>query len=248
MEPVVLDARPEASLLLYCLPPAGSGPGYYRSWVSLVPPWVELRSLQLPGRGDRSTQPSMTDPLQLGAHIAAAISACEKDRPYVLFGHSAGALLAYVTVRHLRDLGARLPRLLAVSALPAPHLGAYTAALPARLAAGLQGLRDLIGPIPEELLDTPAAAAVCTTVLADLLLLLHYRHQAAPPLDIPLALYGGEHDPVTTTAELEAWNALVTAPVRPRLFPGAHTYPAQHSPALLHQLTTDISNLLTTPG
>ncbi|GHH45385.1 hypothetical protein [Streptomyces candidus] len=40
-------------------------------------------------------------------------------------------------------------------------------------------------------------------------------------------LFGGTQDPSTPLADLRAWNDLVAVPAEPRLFPGAHMYPAQ---------------------
>ncbi|WP_234426433.1 thioesterase II family protein [Streptomyces niger] len=238
---VVLASRPQATVRLYCLPPAGCGPEYYEFWTQLVPPWVELCSIELPGRGRRSHQPSLTDPDQCAAHIAEALESATDPRPYALFGHSVGAFLAYIATCHLQRVLGRMPNLLAVSALPAPHLDAYTAALPSRLAAGLDGLSDFVGPIPENILNTPEAATACTAILADLLMLLHYRHHTVPQLEVPLALYGGDHDPLTSQNTLVAWNDLVTASTTPRLFTGAHTYPNQHAELLVHHLTDELS-------
>ncbi len=244
---VQLTGRTRARLRVYCLPPSGCGPEYYAPWTRCAPAELDICSFSLPGRGQRSGEPSQTDPRRLAADIAEAIHRCHDPRPFAVYGHSVGALMAYLATCSLRHSKNRTPHLLALSALPAPHLGLYAAALPARLAAGLAGLTDLIGPISEDLIHTPMAAALCTPILADLLLLMHYRHsREEAPLDLPLALYGGTHDPITDTSSLTAWSELVTTPVTPRLFPGAHTYPADHTHALVHQLTHDLADACTT--
>lgn len=236
-ERVVLAARPQAALRLYCVPPAGAGPDCYLRWAPLLPPWIEPCSVALPGRGTRADEPSLTDPAYLSARLAAVLDDWTDPRPFAVFGHSAGALLAYEATRHLRRTHGRLPSLLAVSSLSAPHLDAYTAGLPPRLTAGLEGIRELVGPIPDQLFaDARLMAAACTPLLADCLLLLHYRHRPEPPLDVPLALYGGEGDPVTGVPDLQAWNDLVTTPVPAQLFPGGHTYLHTETKALVGRL------------
>lgn len=245
---VVLDARPQAALRLYGVPPAGAGPDCYLRWVPLLPSWIEPCSVALPGRGARSAEPSLTDPAYLSARLAAVLDDWADPRPFAVFGHSAGALLAYEASRHLRRTHGRLPALLAVSSLSAPHIDAYSAGLPPRLTAGLEGIRELVGPIPEQLLaDARLMAAACTPLLADCLLLLHYRHRPEPPLDLPLALYGGEQDPVTPVQELQAWNDLVTTPACPRLFPGGHTYPQTGTKALVDHLTGALGTVINRP-
>lgn len=245
---VVLAARPQAALRLYCVPPAGAGPDCYLRWAPLLPSWIEPCSVALPGRGARSAEPSLTDPAYLSARLASVLDDWADPRPFAVFGHSAGALLAYEATRHLRRTHGRLPALLAVSSLSAPHIDAYSAGLPPRLTAGLEGLRELVGPIPEQLLaDARLMAAACTPLLADCLLLLHYRHRTGPPLDVPLALYGGEQDPVTPVQELRAWNDLVSAPADPQLFPGGHTYLQTGTKALVDHLTGALDTVLHRP-
>ncbi|MBM4791673.1 thioesterase [Streptomyces sioyaensis] len=247
-ERVVLAARPQASLRLYALPPAGAGPDCYLRWVPLLPPWIELCSVALPGRGTRAGEPSLTDPAYLSARLAAVLDDWTDPRPFAVFGHSAGALLAYEATRHLRRTHGRPPALLAVSSLSAPHLDAYSADLPPRLTAGLAGLRELVGPIPEQLLaDARLMAAACTPLLADLLLLLHYRHHPEPPLRVPLALYGGELDPVTGLRQLRAWNDLVTTPASAQLFPGGHGYLQTSAKALVDHLTGVLGTVIEPP-
>ncbi|MFI9075558.1 thioesterase II family protein [Streptomyces sioyaensis] len=247
-ERVVLAARPQASLRLYAVPPAGAGPDCYLRWVPLLPPWIELCSVGLPGRGSRAGEPSLTDPAYLSARLAAVLDDWTDPRPFAVFGHSAGALLAYEATRHLRRTHGRPPALLAVSSLSAPHLDAYTADLPPRLTAGLAGLRELVGPIPEQLLaDARLMAAACTPLLADLLLLLHYRHHPEPPLPVPLALYGGEHDPVTGLRPLQAWNDLVTTPASAQLFPGGHSYLHTATKELVGHLTDVLGTVINRP-
>ncbi|WP_328381526.1 hypothetical protein OHS81_01025 [Streptomyces sp. NBC_00400] len=70
---VVLDARPQAALRLYGVPPAGAGPDCYLRWVPLLPSWIEPCSVALPGRGARSDEPSLTDPAYFSARLAAVL-------------------------------------------------------------------------------------------------------------------------------------------------------------------------------
>ncbi|URZ99780.1 hypothetical protein NCG97_02375 [Streptomyces lydicamycinicus] len=61
---------------------------------------------------------------------------------------------------------------------------------------------------------------------------------------MPLALYGGEHDPVTSVPDLQAWNDLVTTPAPVQLFPGGHTYLQTETKALVDRLTETLDPAL----
>ncbi|WP_329201723.1 thioesterase II family protein [Streptomyces sp. NBC_00667] len=242
---VALAPRPAAALRLCCLPPAGAGPVFYQSWTRYLPDTVELCSVELPGRGTRAGRPSCTDMGVVVSGIAEAVSDQSDSRSMVLFGHSVGALLAYEVTRALRREGQRLPKMLALSGMPAAHLGAYPAAVYHVLAAGREGLSDLFGPVPKRLIRSPRlGAAAMAPLLADCLLEVQYRHREESPLDVPLALYGGADDTFAPTEAVRAWNALVTSPADLRLFPGGHAYLRERPGDLVDQLVRDIDALV----
>lgn len=240
-----LSRRPGAPLRLYCLPPAGAGAGFYLPWAQLLPETLELYAVQLPGRENAADQLSLTDPQQVSAGIADLLDAADDARPFALFGHSIGALLAYETTRRIRRTRRRMPVLLALSALPAPHLGPVAGEITQRLIDGGDGrlnLVDLIGHLPGPVLkDASLLSRVCIPLLADLLLGFHHRYLDEAPLDVPFALYGGDNDPLTTVEQLHAWNDLTTQPAPSRLFPGGHLYPAHQTAALTEQLVKDLA-------
>ncbi|WP_175647369.1 thioesterase II family protein [Streptomyces cyaneochromogenes] len=239
--PVLLDRRPEAAVRLYCLPPGGSGPEFYQLWADLLPPAVEPYTVALPGRGDRREEPSVTDLSALVAALASLTGDDADPRPFALFGHSLGALLAYETARRLGRTGRREPVLVALSALPAPHQGDLDKLLATLLMSGIDAFTDIVGPVPAELLEDPVTVTrLCTPFLADLVLALHHRHQDEPPLEMSLALYGGAADPLVPPELLERWNDLFTTPATPCLFAGRHTYPQDQAPDLARQLAKDL--------
>lgn len=64
---------------------------------------------------------------------------------------------------------------------------------------------------------------------------------------MPLSLYGGEHDPVTSLPDLQAWNDLVTTPAPVELFPGGHTYLQTETKALVGRLAGTLDAALNRP-
>ncbi|MGW4025402.1 thioesterase II family protein [Streptomyces sp. NPDC005009] len=242
---VPLAHRPGAAVRLYCLPPGGAGPEFYRPWAGLLPATVEPYTFALPGRGTRRNEPSPTDPSALTAALASLTGDATDPRPFALFGHSFGALLAHETARRLRRTARREPALVALSAFPAPHERDFERLLATLVTSGLDQFTDLVGPLPAELLENPVTVArLCTPHLADLVLALQYRHHDEPPLQVPLALYGGESDPLVPPGCLESWNDLFTTPTTPHMFAGRHTYPLHQAPALVQQLTKDLQRAI----
>ncbi|MFD6156635.1 thioesterase II family protein [Nocardia sp. NPDC060256] len=109
----------DARARIFCFPYSGVGASMFNQW----PRWideVEICPVQLPARENRIREPHFGTFQALAAELAPAL-APHLDRPFAFFGHCAGALPAFETVRRLADLGAPAPRRLVMSAQVAPH-------------------------------------------------------------------------------------------------------------------------------
>lgn len=195
-------------LHLYCLPHSGASAMIYARWRRLLPSWLEVRPLELPGRGRRIGEPPMTDLPALAARLAGELvrdTATGSDAPYALFGHSLGGLVAFEMAHELRRLGARPPRMLFASAAAAPSRrddGRW--AEPLDDAGLIAEMRRLSGT-PEEVFGERDLLEMTLPVLrADFLMVGRYEHRRRPPLDCPIAAFGGRHDDVPEEALL-AW-------------------------------------------
>ncbi|NEC63356.1 alpha/beta fold hydrolase [Streptomyces sp. SID9727] len=212
-----------------CLPQSGAGPAAFTAWRPHLPPGVEIATVTLPGRGPRTAEPLTPDPDTVTRRLLDGLRP-ELDVPYVLFGHSLGALLAHaVTVRAARE-GAPAPAALVVSGSRAPHTppGASVAEYDDR---GLADWLTRIGGLPPELLRHGAYAAyVFRTVRADLA--LAERIVTAGPVRVgcPLHVFGGADDPLAPPALTEEWRACAGGAHSTTLLPGGHGFP-QSEPA-----------------
>jgi surfactin synthase thioesterase subunit len=172
--------------------------------------------------------------------LADLIHSDAGSRPFALFGHSVAALLAYETARVLRRVHHRSPLLLAVSALPPPHLDLdRVAVLPLLLDDAADVLAQVMRSARADS-SRRSTASLCASLLADTVLALQYRHREEAPLDIPAAVYGGQDDPIAGKEQLGAWGDLFTEPVTPYLFPGDHMYPVEQVSALTARLVRDL--------
>src|SRR5688572_2556590 len=87
------EPRPEASMRLFCFHYAGGSASLYRLWARQLPSSIEVCPIELPGREDRRSEPPLTRFPELLDRLARMVRPF-LDRPYVLFGHSFGALQA----------------------------------------------------------------------------------------------------------------------------------------------------------
>jgi surfactin synthase thioesterase subunit len=234
---------------LLTVPYAGADATMFVPWIEYLPDFVELTAVRLPGRGARAGEVSLTDPVQLCAMVAELIMDSDDGRPFVFFGHSIGAMIAFDTVRELRRCGYRLPALLALSAVPPPQGDAFAQACQPILVSDQPwrqlGLTDLLPP--EVFRDLGAMAAFGPPMMADLLLALHHRYVHEAPLDCPVSLFGARDDTMVAVESLSNWQEQTTVPVRLRTYPGGHLYVHDALPSLLADLSADLRTTVGAP-
>ncbi|MGV9767015.1 thioesterase II family protein [Micromonospora tulbaghiae] len=232
-------ADPDAPMLLYCVPHAGGGGSFFRPWRAVLEPYLGVCPVVLPGRESRLSEPPYTSIEHVVPPLAAAISA-HADRPYALFGHSMGAVVAYETARRL-SAGPGGPARLFVSGRRAPHLPARR---PDRHTLGADEFLPAVaalGGTPDEVLRRHDLMALFLPGLrADFAVNETYRQLPGPPLRCPVSAFTGDADPEVDVVEMRSWAEVTSAGFSLRVFSGGHFYlagpPAELAEALLADL------------
>ncbi len=106
-------------LRLFCLPHSGASASVYARWRRVLPDWLQVCPLELPGRGMRMDEPLQRDIKALAAQLAEEISR-DLDGPYALFGHSLGGLLAFELAHALNARNLPAPLALFASGTAGP--------------------------------------------------------------------------------------------------------------------------------
>ncbi|MER5883635.1 alpha/beta fold hydrolase [Streptomyces sp. NPDC001941] len=208
---------------LLTLPHAGAGAGTYRPWQRFATADLTLHPVQLPGREDEFNSPRYATFADAAAGTAERVRAAAGTDPYVLFGHSFGAVLAYETVHHLRATGGPLPRHLVLSGSVSPrHRGPqWISDDDEQAVADLKRGSD--GGL--EALDHPQLRALLLpTIRADIRLLSDYRPSTLEPLPIPMTVLRGTDDATVPPDEWLAWAEFTTEKFDPVELPGGHMY------------------------
>jgi medium-chain acyl-[acyl-carrier-protein] hydrolase len=212
------------------------------AWAREAPADVDLCAVQLPGRENRLGERAYTriEPL-----IDAAFEALQPylEPPFALFGHSMGALLAFEFARRVRRAGGPMPVRLLVSGHRGPDLPRrYPPMSDLADVDFVAELRRRYAGVPEAIFQQPDLLALFLPCLrADMSVVEHYRCDDEPPLDCPIAAYGGVDDPEAAEPELFAWRRQTGASFTLRRFAGAHFYLRDGRRELLAAIGRDLA-------
>lgn len=225
---------------LLVLPCAGGSTNMYLGWRHLLPPWIRLVPVELPGRGARVNEPFAFDIDQLVERLCVE-HAQSLGGHHALFGHSMGALLAHRMAQRQRECGGNLPQALFVSASPSPwrrHAWRH---------APLTGDAELVdelrrqGGTPEEVLcHTELRQMAVDTLRADHRLCASHRYQACRPLSVPIHVFGGRADTLAAS-ELADWRRETTGAASLHWFDGGHFFIREHEAAVLKLIATELA-------
>ena len=238
--------NPTARLRLFCFPYAGGGAQAFGRWVKHLPSDVEVCLAQPPGRGARMREAPYTKLLPLVEAAARALAPLT-DKPFALFGHSMGALVAFELARLLERERSRGPVQLFASGCRAPQTPStdrQTFDWPE--AEFVEDLRRLNGT-PQEVLESAELMHLLMPLLrADFEVVQTYRYAAGPPLKCPITLFAGEQDTEVRREHLDGWREQTTDAVTFRLFPGDHFFIHSSEPLVLRALRQGLEQLLKT--
>lgn len=216
---------PGARLRLLCFTYAGGPTRLYQEWGAALGPEVEVAAVALPGRERRRHEPSFSRMDPLVAALTQGVAGW-LDRPFALFGHSLGALIAYELACRLRAEGRAEPLHLLVSGRPAPDFAITTPMLHAlpddRLVSEVQ---RIYGGIPAAVLrERELLQMMIPSLRADLAVVETYVHRERPPLELPITALTGSADPVAPERAMAQWRRHTARRFEQVVVPGDHFF------------------------
>lgn len=232
--------HPLAPLRLFCFHHAGGNAAAFRLWPRRLP-HVDVCAIQLPGRGNRLSEPAMNRVPDIVDELLPSMLPL-LDREYAFFGHSMGTAIAFAMAQRLQAMGERLPSRLIVSGRQPPHRP-----FPEPTLRGLAD-KDVIAEIdrryglPPEVLAVPEIIELMLpTLRSDFAAIEDYPPEPPQPLPLRIVAFGGSMDPCATPARLQAWQACTTRPLAMRHFRGNHFYLDDDIDAVLAAIAKELA-------
>ncbi|WP_406063084.1 thioesterase domain-containing protein [Streptomyces sp. NBC_01077] len=229
----------DTSVRLFCLPFEGASAGVYLPWAEALGTSVVVTPVELPGRGrhPRTRPRGRLEPLL--AEIIPYVARM-RDRPFALYGHGFGALLAYEIAARLEWEYDAVAERLYVSGAGVPYRPAPERAVAQLPDAELLRRLGERGRIPPGALDPQRAPRVLPALRADLAVLESYRRDPRHVVHCPVTAMGGSDDRSVTGADLAGWRRCTRRSLRVDTVPGGHYFPLTARWELLDTFSRDL--------
>lgn len=208
---------------LFCIPFAGGSEYSYKPYQYKSPDLIQIRPLKLPGRGSRINEQLIVD-LDILVEDTYSQIKNQLEKPYAIFGHSMGSLLAYLLTIKIMENNHKLPFHLFLTGSRSPterDSDIVRHKLPKN--RFIEEL-NLLGGSPNEVLEDGEMLNFFEPILrADFQAIETYSKNDFIKLDIPITVIIGAEEK-TTYEEAAAWSKLSNRTCETIQFPGNHFF------------------------
>lgn len=239
-----------ADCLLICFAHGGGSAQSLRGLIAALPETVDGVAVQLPGRGPRQSEAL---PTSLSEVVDGAVAAAARiiDRPYALFGHSVGALMAFEAARRFEARALEPPLALFVSSLAAPPLGEAWcsggdidwASLDDRsFFEALKTFGVIDAGAQTESVSDELRSMIVTPTRADFALARAHSVPDDAKVGCPIMAFGGDADTEVDRDGLLRWEPRSADGFQHHAFDGGHFYFAAQPQPLADQITKVVTD------
>lgn len=215
-------------------PFAGGSQYAYTDLKKHLPTHQQVVCLDYPGHGRRMTESLMDNLDDLVSDAYQQIKdSCVGE--FIFWGHSMGAVMAFLLCHKLMKQGKKLPKQVIVSGRNAPNLLSRKekiSHLPK--AEFIDKLRD-IGGTPEAVLINQDLLDLFEPILRNDFKALEGFQVNLPALPIPFQVWTGSEESLNED-DINDWQLTSIFPIAKRVFPGNHFFIYQHLPTIAELL------------
>ena len=244
-----ISSQYDTKCRMFCFPYAGGNANIYRGWGDILGKYIDIYAFQLPGRGDRYSEMPYTE---ISAVVKEFIDEWRgfDEKPFVFFGHSLGALIAFESARLVQELYGLHPEILFGSGSNEPK------ATPKKKISNLKKEDFLLeikemGGTPEEIFQNCELIDLIYPMLkADFKMNEDYLFHARAALDSKIIVYEGKKDKYVDLKNIDSWKHYTTKECCIHLMDGGHFFINELTKELLDSILYELNclNLVSKTG
>lgn len=202
---IPLKQEKNISIRLFCFHHSGGSSSTFRQWSKDITDHTELIAVQLPGREERFNEPLLKNISQIVSNL------CEHfnnylDKPFIFFGHSTGALIAFEFARALRKHGISGLKHLIASGTKAPQI--LLKKYPIHNLPNFKFIEELkkYNGISDYIIKNEELMSLfMPTLRADFCISETYKYHTERPLANPITALGGLNDNTVDFRDILKW-------------------------------------------
>lgn len=218
---------------LLCIPYAGAGASLFHSWQAELGSEIDVVPVLLPGRETRLQDRLVTSVDEMVAGIVGELHLVW-DRPFAIFGHSMGGLIAYRTAQLLQNRSMPMPQQVFLSACE-PHRARRDGPPDHELSDEdfVRVVGQMDGTPPELLANDELVSLVLPRLRADFAVVDSFRLANGSRIGIPITAMAGSEDERVTWDSVRQWSQHTAAGFTAHLLRGNHYFIADARDRLL---------------
>lgn len=220
---IVSDTSSVKDVRVLAFPFAGGNANAFLKWKAFLPQNVEVLAYTPPGRGSRFADDlidSMSGMVQDAFHYFEPYL----DKPFMLFGHSLGGLLAYEFLLHLHQNNKPTPFHFISSARKAPDLPSMDGWSKLSDDDFIDKL-DGLGGLHPDIASNQELIELLTPILRnDIGVVEYYKPTPSTPIHCEATIIGGINDAKVPEDELWMWQAFFAPKIDVHMYDEGHFY------------------------
>jgi medium-chain acyl-[acyl-carrier-protein] hydrolase len=221
---LVTRKKPGARFRLFCFPYSGGSAAAFQPWEDLLPDDVELVAIRLPGHSGRMNEALLASVAEMADSLLPAITAW-LDRPYLVYGHSLGSIVAFELLHALQSRRLPLPHHFFCAARRAPHAPPRIDPIHDYPVDRFKSELRRLNGTPEVLLaDASLTELFLPIVRTDLKAAYVYHREPDVKLGCRASALCGSRDHVVLPQDMAGWRDHFTEPPAFHSFEGGHFF------------------------
>ncbi len=237
--------NPNAKHQLFLLHDAGGNKQIFDSWPKMINPAIELVIVQLPGRNDRSHEPAFTDVNLLLDEIVPLMDK-EINKPFSIFGHSMGGLLAFEITRALQiEYGKSASKLLVSGT---PGLKNYDNKFVNYIVGNNLTDREVHAMMPKFQrydFEDKTVRKMIKLLINDMKLIHSYNYKNEQLLQADIVAFHAVNDVRVRLNDVEKWGDETENEFKLFEVPGSHNFVYYNADAIIRLINMELDELCT---